>query len=46
MVVVKRETWKTLFRATFDELGRDFKTSNASKVVKLVGFPPDLLVVG
>jgi hypothetical protein len=44
MVVVERETWETLFHAaTFDELGRDFKISNASKVVKLVGFPPDLL---
>jgi hypothetical protein len=44
MVVVDRETWETLFHAsTFDELGRDFKISNASKVVKLVCFPPDLL---
>jgi hypothetical protein len=29
--------------ATFDELGRDFKISNASKRVKVVGFPPDIL---
>jgi hypothetical protein len=44
MVVVERETWETLFHAApFDELGRDFKISNASKVVKLVGFPPDML---
>jgi hypothetical protein len=42
-VVVERETWGTLFHAaTFDELGRDFKISNASKNVKVVGFPPDL----
>jgi hypothetical protein len=45
MVVVERETWETLFHAAiFDELGRDFKISNASKVVKLVGFPPDMLI--
>jgi hypothetical protein len=44
MVVVERETWETLLHAaTFDELGRDFKRSNASKIVKLVGFLPDLL---
>jgi hypothetical protein len=44
MVVVERETWETWFHAaTLDELARDFKISNASKVVKLVGFPPDLL---
>jgi hypothetical protein len=44
VVVVERETWETLFYgATFDELGRDFKISNASKLVKVVGFPPDLL---
>jgi hypothetical protein len=44
MVVVEREMWETLFHAaTFDELGRDFEISNASKAVKLVGFPPDLL---
>jgi hypothetical protein len=43
MVVVEHETWEALFRVpTFDELGRDFKISSASKVVKLVGFPPDL----
>jgi hypothetical protein len=43
MVVVERETWETLFHAaTFDELDRDFKISNASKVAKLVGFPPDM----
>jgi hypothetical protein len=36
MVVVEREKWETLFHATtFDELGRDFKISNASKVVEL-----------
>jgi hypothetical protein len=44
VVVVERETWETLFHAaTFDELGRDFQISNASKAVKVVGFPPDLL---
>jgi hypothetical protein len=52
VVVVERETWETLFHAgTFDELGRDFKISNASfkisnafaKLVKMVGFPLDLL---
>jgi hypothetical protein len=44
VVVVERETWGTLFHvATFDELARDFKISNASKLVKVVGFPPDLL---
>jgi hypothetical protein len=43
-VVVERETWGTLFHAaTFDELGRDFRIPNASKNVKVVGFPPDLL---
>jgi hypothetical protein len=44
VVVVEPETWEPLFHAaTFDELGRDFKFSNASKLVKVVGFPPDLL---
>jgi hypothetical protein len=44
VVVVERETWETLINAaTFDELGRDFKIPNASKLVKVVGFPPDLL---
>jgi hypothetical protein len=44
VVVVERETWETLFHAaTFDELDRDFKFSNASKVVKVVDIPPDLL---
>jgi hypothetical protein len=44
VVVVERETWETLFHATtFDELGRDFKILNASKLVKVVGFLPDLL---
>jgi hypothetical protein len=43
VVAVERETSKTLFHAaTFDELGRDFKISNASKLVKVVGFPLDL----
>jgi hypothetical protein len=33
-----------LFHArTFNELGRDFKIPNASKLVKVVSFPPDLL---
>jgi hypothetical protein len=44
VVVVERETWETLFHAAaFHELGRDFKISNASKLVKVVGSPPDLL---
>jgi hypothetical protein len=44
VVVVESETWETLFHAAaFDELGRDFRISNASKLVKVVGFPPDLL---
>jgi hypothetical protein len=44
VVVVERETWETLFHAaTFDELGRDFTIFKASKLVKVVGFLPDLL---
>jgi hypothetical protein len=44
VVVVERETWDTLCHAaTFDELGRDFRIPNASKLVKVLGFPPDLL---
>jgi hypothetical protein len=44
VVVVERETWETLFHAaTFDELGCDLKIFNASKLVEVVGFPPDLL---
>jgi hypothetical protein len=43
MVVVERETWENLLHATtFDELGRDFKISNAFMAVNLVGFPPDM----
>jgi hypothetical protein len=44
VVVVERETWETLFHAATvgDEFGREFKTSNASKLVKVVGFPPNL----
>jgi hypothetical protein len=46
MVVVECKTWETLRYAwTVDELGRGFKISNASKVLKLVGFPPDLLSI-
>jgi hypothetical protein len=30
--------------ATFDELGHDFQISNASKLVKVPGFPPNLLL--
>jgi hypothetical protein len=44
LVVVERETWESLFHATtFDEVGHDFKISNASKLLKVVSFPPDLL---
>jgi hypothetical protein len=44
VVLVEGETWKTLLHVvTFDELGRDFKFSNASKLVHVVGFPHDLL---
>jgi hypothetical protein len=41
MVVVERETWETLFHAaTFDELGRDYSISNASKLVRLSAYLP------
>jgi hypothetical protein len=44
VVLLERETWETLFHAaTLDEPGRDFRVSNAPKVVKVLGFPPDLL---
>jgi hypothetical protein len=46
VVLVERETWDTLFyAATFDELGRDFKISNASKLmaIRWVGFHLELL---
>jgi hypothetical protein len=44
VVVVDRQTWEALFHvATFVELGRDFKISNASELVKVVGLLPDLL---
>jgi hypothetical protein len=44
MVVVERETWEALFHATtFNELGCDLQISKASKALKLVGFPPNML---
>jgi hypothetical protein len=44
VVLVKRPTWQTVFHATtFDELGRDSRILNASKLVMVVGFPPDRL---
>eukprot|EP00873_Tetraselmis_striata_P036876 jgi/Tetstr1/457140/TSEL_043790.t1 len=42
--LVEQDEWETLFHAAcFEEMGRDFKISNAAKSVKLRGFPPRLL---
>eukprot|EP00873_Tetraselmis_striata_P020408 jgi/Tetstr1/440672/TSEL_028981.t1 len=39
--LVEQDEWETLFHAAcFEEMGRDFKISNAAKSVKLRGFPP------
>jgi hypothetical protein len=46
VVLVERETWEALFHTTtFDELGRDFRISNASKLVKVLGFPLDQFTI-
>eukprot|EP00873_Tetraselmis_striata_P037489 jgi/Tetstr1/457753/TSEL_044298.t1 len=42
--LVEQDEWETLFHAAcFEEMGRDFKISNAAKSVKLRGFPPRLM---
>eukprot|EP00873_Tetraselmis_striata_P028402 jgi/Tetstr1/448666/TSEL_035908.t1 len=42
--LVEQDEWETLFHAAcFEEMGRDFKISNAATSVKLRGFPPRLL---
>eukprot|EP00873_Tetraselmis_striata_P009490 jgi/Tetstr1/429754/TSEL_001931.t1 len=42
--LVEQDEWETLFHAAcFEEMGRDFKISNAAKSVKLRGLPPRLM---
>jgi hypothetical protein len=44
IVAVERETWEALVHTTnLEDLGCGLKIAKASKVVKMVGFPPDLL---
>eukprot|EP00873_Tetraselmis_striata_P019741 jgi/Tetstr1/440005/TSEL_028366.t1 len=44
VAVVERATWEAQFRlAPWNELGRDWRLSNAAKSFKLCGFPSALL---